>query len=354
MKRVLLHILILSAVLCGCERTFDISGQIDEGTVWMSFIPSNDYDTTFFIVQATTPLAGSVVPVLTSGESVEVRVNGQTISLEKNYRSVPDRLQFYATDFAFHPGDKIETVATVPGTGAVSASCRVPESFPNHTWEAKLVKNKGTGTLFIDLEYDDNDDEGGFYGAAVLQDSEEDEQSEEIDPVTGERYWTEIRHYSRTISLQPSAMTSMGEMSAASEDPVSVIPRYYNYLSYSREQGLQPYVQIWKDVPGSVSSGGRHRISLALRCNEADARFEFNGNENVGSYWTETSYKYQIVLYRFSESFYNYLKAQYNKEHNGLSAVGLAPASFVYTNVKGGAGVCGAYTVNASGWFGLD
>lgn len=354
MKRTILHILLLSAILCGCERTFDLSGQIEKGTVWMSFIPSNDYDTTFFIVQATTPLAGSVAPVLTAGESVEVRVNGQPISLEKNYRSVPDRLQFYAADYVFHPGDNVETIASVPDVGAVSASCKVPESFPDYVWTTKLVRNKGVGTLFIELEYEDMDNEGGYYGAAVLQNSEEDTQSEEIDPETGERYWTEIHHYSHTKPLQPAAMTRMGELSAASEDPITVIPQYYNYQSYNRGQGLQPNVQIWKDMPGSASSEGRRRITLASRCSEADARYEFTGDENRGSYWSETRYKYQIILYRFSESCYNYLKAQYNKEHNEFSGLGLAPSSFVYTNVKGGAGVCGAYTVLTSDWIDIE
>ncbi len=354
MKRALLHILTFSAILCGCERTFDLSRQIDEGIVWMSFIPSNDYDTTFFIVQATTPIAGSVIPVLTSGESVEVRVNNQSISLEKNYRSVPDRLQFYATDYDFQPGDKIEAIATVSGIGTVGASCLVPGSFPKYTWSPLLVKNRNVGTMFVELEYEDIEDDGGFYGAVVIQNSEVDEQSEEIDPETGEKYWDEIRHYSRTSSLQPTAMTRMGDLSAASEDPITVIPQYYNYLSYNLEQGLRPTIQIWKDVPGSASSNGRHRITLASRCNEADARYEFNGGTDRCSYWKETSYRYQIILYRFSESYYNYLKAQYNKEHDEFSGLGLAPASFVYTNVRGGAGVCGAYTVVFSDWIDIE
>ena len=70
--------------------------------------------------------------------------------------------------------------------------------------------------------------------------------------------------------------------------------------------------------------------------------------------WVERSIKYSLVLYRFSESYYNYLKARYNSDHNDFSSLGMAPASFVYTNVSGGAGVCGAYVVSETDWIELD
>ena len=152
--------------LVACERAFDISKQVGESVIWMTFIPSNDYDTTFFILQATTPLIGKTNPVKTSGESVEVKVNGQSLKMEKSDRSVPERHQYYATDHVFMPGDRVEIAATVPGTGSADASCIVPEPFPAYDWSARLVKrSEGGQALFVDIDYADPGDGAGYYGA---------------------------------------------------------------------------------------------------------------------------------------------------------------------------------------------
>ena len=332
--------------LAACERTFDISKQVGESTIWMSFIPSNDYDTTFFILQATTPLVGQTNPVKTSGESVEVKVNGQSLTMEKSDRSVPDRLQFYATDHVFVPGDKVEVAATVPGTGSADASCVVPEPFPAFSWAARLVRRtEGSQALFVDIDYSDPG-EGGYYGAVVCQYTEQESQWMDIDPETGEIHWGEVSHSTSTGFLSPCAMSEAEDLSASSENPVTVSPAYYNTLSgyYNSRQ----FVQIWSDVSSPTPSDGRRHMTFASRYYATPGRTEYR----IG--WTESRYRYRLVLYRFSESYYNYLKARYNNESDEFSSMGLSPASFVYTNVRGGAGVCGSYTVIASDWIELD
>ena len=332
--------------LAACERSFDISRQVGESTIWMTFIPSNDYDTTFFILQATTPLVGKTNPVKTSGESVEVKVNGQSLPMEKSDRSIPDRLQFYATNHVFVPGDKVEVAATVPGTGSVDASCVVPEPFPAYDWSARLVRRSEDGqTLFVDIDYSDPG-EGGYYGAMVCQYTEQDSQWMETDPETGEIYWGEVRHSTHTGYLSPCAMSESEGLSAASEDPVTVMPSYYNTLSGNYD--YRQSVQSWSDAFSPTPADGRRHMTVASRCHETPGRTEYR----IG--WTESRYKYRLVLYRFSESYYNYLKARYNNNSDELSSMGLSPASFVYSNVRGGAGVCGSYTVIASDWIELD
>ena len=352
MKRVF-AILVSCIALVACDRYFDISDQVGEGTVWMSFIPSNDYDTTFFILQATTPLVGVTKPVLTRDESVEVKVNGQTLSLEKNARSVPDRLQYYATTYAFKPGDRVEAVATVPGTGSVNASCEVPEPFPAYNWKARLARRSSEDyTLYIDLDYADSD-KGGYFGAAVVEYCEIDSQSGLEDPETGVIEWGEVEHMTTSErSLYPSSLSDGEGLAAGSEDPVSVSPRYYNYFNLN-EEGRNGNVQIWYDPADSAPAGGRRQVTLAVRPDYISGEKDYHV-ANEGYHHVVTRHCiFRVVLYRFSESCYNYLKAQYNGQTSDFSEVGLAPASFVYTNVKGGAGVCGSYMVLSSDWFEL-
>lgn len=338
------------AVLCGCDRTFDIAKQVGDSTIWMTFIPSNEYDSTYFYVQATTPLFGKAEPVTTAGESVEVRVNGQTLTLKKSRsRSIPDRMQCYVTGHVFQPGDVVETSASVAGIGTVEASCEVPEPFPSYTWNARVVKrpNKRSMTQ-VDIEYDDPGD-GGYYGAIIRQYVETDEQYQSRDPETGEMIWGEVQHSAGTAYLTPCAMADTDGLSAGSEDPVIAIPRYYNFLSNKSRERI---VQIWSDASSPSQKDSRRRMTLTSYNLADSGRMDYTDGEYHG--WVERSIKYSLVFYRFSESYYNYLKARYNSDHNDFSSLGMAPASFVYTNVSGGAGVCGAYVVSETDWIELD
>ena len=350
MRKILLILPVLAG-LVACEHSFDISKQLEEGVVWMSFIPSNDYDTTFFIVQGTTPLIGYPEPKRTSGESVSVKVNGQFLELEKSDRSIPDRMQFYATEHVFLPGDLIEVTATVPGLNAVSASCEMPGLFPDYTWKARRPETgNNRSTLYVDIDYADPNDEGGFYGAVVFQRTDADSQEAKWDHDAQDWIWGEINHSSYSGGLMPTAMTDLGSLSAASETPISVMPRYYNYMKGGESIST---VQIWKDMPGYTSKDGRRHLTIASTFYEATKSYYKESPENYISK-IERHYTYSIVLYRFSESFYNYLKARYNNNGSEFFELGLAPVSFVYTNVHGGAGVCGAYTVTSSDWIEID
>lgn len=354
MKR-LFALFVSIVALAACDRYFDISDQVGKSTVWMSFMPSNDYDTTFFCLQATTPLAGATTPVLTRDEQVEVLVNGTPLAMEKSGRSVPDKLQYYATTYAFKPGDKVEAVATVPGTGSVSASCEVPEPFPAYTWKATLARrSENEFILYTDIDYADSG-EGEYLGAEVIEYCEIYGQMGMEDPETGEILWGETEAYTHTQAMYPSALSDSEGLSAGSEDPVSVYPRYYNYYNVL-ESSWNGKVQIWYDAPGAAPAGGRRQVTLATHPNYRSGVMDYSSNGDDGEIFhhrVERRCKYQLVLYRFSESCYKYLKAQYNSTISDFSELGLAPASFVYTNVKGGAGVCGSYTVSASDWLEL-
>ena len=351
MRKILLILPVLAG-LAACERSFDITKQLEEGVVWMSFIPSNDYDTTYFIVQGTTPLIGYPEPRRTSGESVSVKVNGQSLELAKSNRSIPDRMQFYATGHVFSPGDIIEVAATIPGLDAVGASCEMPGLFPDYSWKARSPETgKDRSTLYVDIDYADPKDKGGFYGAVVFQRADTDSQEANWDPDAQEWIWGEIVHRVDSIGLTPTAMTDLGSLSAASETPISVRPRNYNYMSGGMSNS--PVVQIWKDMPGYTPKDGRRHHIIASTFYESARSSYYEYPENLIRK-TERCYSYRIALYRFSESFYNYLKAQYNNNGSEFFELGLAPVSYVYTNVHGGTGVCGAYTVTSSDWIELD
>lgn len=328
-----------------CEQYFDISGQVGDGTIWMTFIPSNDSDITYFCLQATTPLAGETTPVNTEDESVEVLVNGKTLKLERD-KYLPSRVKIYSTEYGFKPGDVVETKAIVPYVGKVTAECVVPEAFPSFDWTTRVIpRDESHGAIVVNIQYDGSN-EDDYYGVALIQHCETAVQWEETDPQTGKKYWGKLEYETRETFLPQISIIDSNGLSAAGEEPVIVTPQYHNTLSERH-----PSVQIWDD-PGRESKD-RHHFEFASSFHENSDRYseKYDGVRGRRIFY---KYRYRLALYRFSESCYSYLKAQYNQMNDEFSSIGLAPPTFVYSNVHGGSGVCGAYTVRYSDWIDIN
>ena len=63
---------------------------------------------------------------------------------------------------------------------------------------------------------------------------------------------------------------------------------------------------------------------------------------------------YRVRLYKVSPEFWNYALSRDNIANNHLAYIGLAPSSNSYSNVKGGLGVLGSYSLRVSGWQELE
>ena len=63
-----------------------------------------------------------------------------------------------------------------------------------------------------------------------------------------------------------------------------------------------------------------------------------------------TSVEYRFSLYRLSDEFYNYAKAQYLSRFDMLANFGVSPPNFTYTNVSGGLGVVAGIAAASTDW----
>ena len=73
---------------------------------------------------------------------------------------------------------------------------------------------------------------------------------------------------------------------------------------------------------------------------------------DVPYYWEVVDEKeeYRFELFRLSEEFYNYAKAQYLSSFNMLSNFGVTPPNFTYTNVSGGLGIVAGLCSCSTDW----
>jgi len=63
--------------------------------------------------------------------------------------------------------------------------------------------------------------------------------------------------------------------------------------------------------------------------------------------------EFAVEVYRLSDEFYNYAKAQYLMSFNMLSNFGVTPPNFTYSNIVGGLGVVAGLSCTDSGWIEL-
>ena len=84
---------------------------------------------------------------------------------------------------------------------------------------------------------------------------------------------------------------------------------------------------------------------------------DYPGDEEVEDpdapdFWViqEIAVEYRFEIFRLSEEFYSYAKAQYLCSYNMLSNFGVTPPNFTYSNVSGGLGVVAGVSSAATDW----
>ena len=79
---------------------------------------------------------------------------------------------------------------------------------------------------------------------------------------------------------------------------------------------------------------------------------EGEGEEEPPTFYMVLSFdhEYRVEIYRLTEEFYNYAKAQYLSTFNMLSNFGVTPPNFTYSNIIGGLGIVAGLSVVSSDW----
>ena len=345
-----------AASLISCEKEFTIRSGFGEGMVFLKFVPSNVSDTTFLSIQQTTPLNDSRHPRTTEGESVAVSVNGSPVNLTKqSYAAQTTGPQNYLLKRRFAVGDKVEVRGSIPGAKSVESSFTVPTAFPEYSLKTHVEGlDEYFSQICFDVEYENTPESSGCYGLAVLKETTFKSRHGIADAFTQTITWGDTSIFVGYSYEYPESIGDLGITSSGQEPMV-----FYSYALdriFGRRES--PNILAWKDAPDSRNGKGSHQIRVyyeeerTLGEMPPDWFFkEYGGTQASWDFSIQTTtHRYKLILYSFSEELYNYLKADYNMTNNELSEIGLSPASFTYTNVKDGIGVCGAYTVSESDW----
>lgn len=360
----------LTAILAfsSCEYEFEVEGQMSDTQTYVRFVPSNESDTTFLFVQATTPLKDASHPVSTVGEKVQVLVNGAAINLEKQ-EDVGGEFtsKVYATTHKFNPGDKIELEASIPGRKTATASTTVPQEFPQPKWSYKIDRGVSSydndAGVCIEIEYDNAPGNSGRYAVAVLEEMSYQQDEWYGSNVTGEYGWIEhkplvVVNHCYCYALVDNTLSTLGQ------EPLIFRPARLNWDSRTFAHGDGWYsspsfvsAMAWTDMPEKTGGQGTHQVNVRYNKDSVNescpdpSTWDPDVPTEAYGFRTIRSYRYKLVFYSFDEASYDYQKAQENDSGSVLAGIGLAPASMTYTNIRNGVGICGAYTVSETDWF---
>lgn len=316
MKR-LIPIIFLTALLSSCEFGFEVSNNASPG-LYLGCVASPEK--AFIELACASPLGvnASDIPEVDLRE-LEFSVNGKALSLtglEVDFGQTLGR--------RLAPGDKISLKALAEGLPQVEASTIHPVQ--PMLDRVTLVKEEMPGVRVsgFDVYLGAQPGEDEFIGVMIRKSCEV--------KIDGE--WRDSIHF-----LSPSVM--------APADPAAEAAQVdFPGMSFIRTIGgkKDPLPEILTMIPSSAFREGK--LSLTVLDMSALRQFGEGGEPLAGIPESpeERGVEYEFRILGVSEDFYRYSLAMYKSSSDFLAMMGLAPAQFAWSNVRGGFGFCGAYS----------
>jgi len=319
MKKII-YIILATVLVCGCEMEFEVEVPTSS-KLYLQCIPGAS-DTTIIQLYRTVPV-GTVYKgsEFLDYADIDFRINGATKSVklaEEKTGSVMKGCWFITEHI--NPDDVINIRAMADGAEEICATTVIPSKFPTYSFNY-------TGRD-ITVNFKDDEDTEDYYGLIVY--CECTTESEHI-------------HTVETKGLTPSDEAE-GLWGASLSTNYLDVPFCGWAYGYS-----QNVVRVWGD---EKSNGKDMKLSLnigSVYFSRPGYRDE-NGKWHADETYTQT-FRYKLRLYRFSKEFYYYAVALDNIENNQFSWLGLAPASFAFSNVENGVGILAGCSMEETDWF---
>ena len=364
-----------------CEIPFALD-KVSDPAIYLQYLPSSEIEARMMVAYAD-PAFGTPGKVRYefSPSDVRLEINDKLIALTE----VSDSGALNAHKLAlpegtrFKPGDRVSV--TVSGRGGVpdaSASTVVPERPLIKSVDFKQVTRDSSDAWKVLIQLDKPVKAGEYYGIKAACRNEfvtasgPDLFHLQLDTMISVSYFTpgQVASTSDLNNLDLDAFASVvyndGFLSAdmfASQPLTLLASKQFDgdtYSFYINADGLiwdefdfgflfdGEDDQEWLDGMATASDDGEGD-------GEQDPGYPWDGwgdGEGEDEIWMVVSDKseYRFEMYRLSDEFYNYAKAQYLANFNMLSNFGVSPPNFTYTNVLGGIGIVAGISGDSTGW----
>lgn len=295
------------ALLCGCEFEFDVHSKAVPG-IYMQCMACPDSSMIYMDLKYAAPAQGNTndIPELAITR-LDVSVGGKAMQAELREDGI------YAIRMAEQPspGSIVKAVVEAEGLPAVEASCAVPSIGARL---AELEMQNDT-LMMVPLQ---------IFTATMSCQPEEG-------------YFAFLLEKSIETNRDSCATMLVNPMVGAGTDTEVEIAQVGFSMSMLDEDGDDKITV----VPANAFRDGKITLTLV---NGGEPLFGdwMDGEEEEEDEEEVVKTTYTLTAFAVSESFYRYALAVHRSQRDFMAMMGLAPANFAWSNVKGGFGVCGS------------
>lgn len=333
MKRFITYIIALT-VLAGCEFTFPVNSKGGSG-IYLQCICTPD--STMMTAAYAAPAGGNAkdIPDL-EPTRMEMSIGGQAVLI--------DGETVYCKAGA---GDRIEVRIDAKGMEGIMAYTTMPSvpQLKDITLGNDLMMGVKIKTFEFALDHQPSD--GEYFAFMIFKSEMVEHEREEDDELEG------------TVMVEEVSV--LKPVIAASTDPEVELAQVAFFDSMIKNESDSSLTV----VPAKAFKDGKLTLTtmdFSAVMPERDENGNIIGPPSFPDTDTGTGEgttpelepdlaRYRFIVYSVSESFYRYSLARYKSRSDFLAMMGLAPANFAWSNVKGGFGVCAAINGIQTDWY---
>lgn len=357
--------------LASCEIHFELDKASDP-VMYVQYLPSSEIDAKIMVAYAEPAFdkpAAQAHPFNVSDVTVTVNGAAAVVTEDAEQGSWNRHILHVKAHSAIKPGDEIKVEVSGKDVPTASASTVVPERPQIKSITFTKDEKDSTDVWKVVMKLGKPVQEGEYYGIKAVKYSEwytaygEDMFHYQIDTIANTEYFNpgqladfadlnslDLDNYA-SISYQDGFMRSelfMGEgMTLLTSRQIE--GDTYTFYVNAVDSFVWSEFDFDFDLP---DMGDDYDYPLPDEPDIPDDTEEEEPEEPEPEFWMYLGEKsqFRFEIYRLSEEFYNYAKAQYLSTFNMLSNFGVIPPNFTYTNVRGGIGIVAGISGVGTQW----
>lgn len=317
-KLALISLLLLAFAAVSCKFEFDVRNDADPG-IYMSCISNADSAHIYVSYASRLGVNAADIPKLAI-EDAELTVAGRKYALEVEGENLLARYPA-----AMHEGERVGIRLSCNGLGSVEASTVLPAEFRAAGLTEKVDGIGGMKIFSYELSLDRQPEDGEYVAVSMIRMVLNKEEGKE--PETG---WIHLNPMVNT-GTDPTLEIAQLDFDIST---FKIVEKIRRSGSYSQKDSLSMTI-----VPARAFKEGKCNLTVMDVSGMMPPR---PGDAPAAEKPVQETLRYILNVFGVSEDFYRYSLAHYKSKTDFLAQMGLAPAQFAWSNVRGGFGFCGA------------
>ena len=341
MKHVMkILIIFLVGMTVSCDRIVDFPAE-GSGKVYVNALMT-DNGRSRIEIGVCQPV-GSIENAKPEEVTVILTADGDNVELTADAYDPERKIIAYSTDYRFAAGQKLSLKTFCQGLPDTRSEVVVPAEIPElqilrsevESYKTDLPEqniDKLNTLWYFNIRLDEKPEEESYFGVQIIK-RNQFEYSGDVPDYEKEQMENKAGVVEVADLYVNGSIAENGELSSMETDMVIDFDGGETVIAKAKERDGYSWTDAWIEPGKRILYSSSYNPALGV-------------NYAIYQY-----YEYKVRLYRLSSDTYSYLRGRYIIDNSALPVhLGFTPATYTYTNVAGGIGMCGAVTVYESEW----